>query len=147
MSKSKKDKEYEELLKSIRDGHTENNDTVYLRNFFIGLLMLGAGLFMILQNITVSSGFGAGYFYGFGSFHIPNGMIMLPLIVGVAMMFVMKRKIYGGIVASIGVLIILLTVLLTTHIYWRSTSAYIFIIMFGLTAVGGALVIRELFRK
>ena len=147
MSKSKKDKEYEELLKDIRDGHSGNNDTVYLRNFFVGLLMLGAGLFMILQNITVSSGIGGGYFYGFGSFHIPNGMIMLPLIVGVAMMFVMKRKIYGGIVASIGVLIILLTVLLTTHIYWRSTSAYVFIIMFGLTAVGGALVIRELFRK
>ena len=59
----------------------------------------------------------------------------------------MEKKIFGLIVSSIGVLVILLTVLLTTHIYWRSTSAYIFIIMFSLVAVGGALVLKELLRS
>ncbi len=145
---SNKNKDYDKILKDIeRSTGSGNRSGGSLKNFFIGLLMLGAGLFMIFQNITVSSGFGGGYFFGFGSFHIPNGMIMLPLIVGIAMLFVMEKKIFGLIVSSIGVLVILLTVLLTTHIYWRSTSAYIFIIMFSLVAVGGALVLKELLRS
>ena len=63
------------------------------------------------------------------------------------MLFLMRRKIFGWIVLAIGVVIILLSVLLTTHLAWRTTSAYIFIIMFGLTAAGAGMVLRELFRK
>lgn len=74
-------------------------------------------------------------------------MIMLPLIIGIGMLFTMKRKLFGWIVLAIGVVIVLLSVLLTTSIHWRSTNAYIFIIMFGMTAAGAGLVLRELFRK
>ncbi len=147
MGKSNSDKELEKLYREIRDGHdNSDSDRNDLLCFFIGLLMLGGGLFMILQNINVTSNWG-GYMFHIGSFNIPNGMIMLPTIIGIAMLFLMRRKIFGWIVLSIGIVIILLSVLLTTHLAWRTTSAYIFVIMFGLTAAGGALVIRELFKK
>ena len=110
------------------------------------LRCIAGGLFMIFQNINVSSNWG-GYFFHIGSFHIANGMIMLPAIIGIGMLFLMHRKIFGWIVLAIGVVIILLSVLLTTHLAWRTTSAYIFIIMFGLTAAGAGMVLRELFRK
>lgn len=147
MARSKDQKELDRIYRELRDSnssyHDDSND---LLRFFIGLLMLGGGLFMILQNINVTSNWG-GYFFHIGSFHLANGMIMLPAIVGIAMLFLMDRKIFGWIVLSIGIVIILLSVLLTTHLQWRTTNAYIFIIMFGLTAAGGGLVIRELFRK
>jgi hypothetical protein len=148
MARSKDQKELDKIYRELRDANngsysSESND---LLRFFIGLLLLGGGLFMILQNINVTSNWG-GYFFHIGSFHLANGMIMLPAIVGIGMLFLMDRKIFGWIVLSIGIVIILLSVLLTTHLEWRRTNAYIFIIMFGMVAAGGGIVIRELFKQ
>lgn len=142
------DKLYNELMDKNEKCRRVSDDSKDLRNFFLGLLMLGGGLFMIFQNIIVTSSWGAGgYFFRIGSFNLPNGMIMLPLIIGIFMLFMMNKKIFGWVVLSIGILIVLLSVLLTTHIAWRRTSAYIFVIMFGLVAAGGGLLIRVLFKK
>lgn len=142
------DKLYNELMDKNENGRRVSDDSKDLRNFFLGLLMLGGGLFMIFQNIVVTSSWGfGGHFLRIGSFDLPNGMIMLPLIIGIFMLFMMNKKIFGWVVLSIGILIVLLSVLLTTHIAWRRTSAYIFVIMFGLVAAGGGLLIRVLFKK
>ena len=146
---AKSDKDLDRLYKELedyRDSHEDEGSR--LLRFFVGLLMLAGGLFMIFQNISVSSSWGhGGYFLSFGNFNLANGMIMLPIIIGIGMLFTMKRKIFGWTVLAIGVVIVLLSVLLTTSIHWRTTNAYIFIIMFGLTAAGAGLVLRELFRK
>lgn len=156
MARSTGDKELEKIYNELKSknqssyssydsGSSEGGD---LLKFFIGLLLLGGGLFLIFNNLAVSSTWGSGsYFFHIGSFNLPNGMIMLPLIAGIAMLTLMDRKIFGWIVLAIGVLIVLLSVLLTTRIYWRTTSAYIFVIMFGMTAAGAGMVLRELFRK
>ncbi len=151
MAKSKSDKELEKIYHELREmnddigRNSENND---LLNFFVGLLMLAGGLFMIFNNLSVTSSWGmGGYFFRIGSFGMPNGLVMFPIIVGVGMLFLMKRKIFGWVVVAVGIVIVLLSVLLSTQIHWRSTSAYVFIIMFGLTAAGAGLVLRELFRK
>lgn len=148
MKSSKYDKElekaYEDLKRIDAESHKDRNE---LLRFFVGLLMFGAGLFMIFQNLVVTSSWGSGYIFHIGSFNLPNGMVMLPLIIGIAMLFLMDRKIYGWIVVALGIVIILAAVLMSVRLYWRTTSAYIFIIMFGLTAAGGAMMLRELFRK
>ena len=142
------DKLYNELMDKNEKSKRVSDDSKDLRNFFLGLLMLGGGLFMIFQNIVVTSSWGfGGHFLRIGSFDLPNGMIMLPLIIGIFMLFMMNKKIFGWVVLSIGILIVLLSVLLTTHITWRRTSAYLFAIMFGLVAAGGGLLIRVLFKK
>ncbi|HRR77194.1 MAG TPA: hypothetical protein P5191_10350 [Ruminococcus sp.] len=161
MAKTTGDKElekiYQELKSATKDNSYSSHGSSYgsdsseggdLLKFFIGLLLLGGGLFMIFNNLTVTSTWGGGgYFFHIGSFNLPNGMVMLPMIAGIAMLFLMDRKIFGWIVLAIGILIVLLSVLLTTRIYWRSTSAYVFVIMFGMTAAGAGMVLRELFRK
>ncbi|MBP3250374.1 MAG: hypothetical protein J6M48_08500 [Ruminococcus sp.] len=146
---AKSDKDLDRLYKELEDYRDSQEDEgSRLLKFFVGLLMLAGGLFMIFQNISVSSSWGhGGYFLSFGNFNLANGMIMLPIIIGIGMLFTMKRKIFGWTVLAIGVVIVLLSVLLTTSIHWRTTNAYIFIIMFGLTAAGAGLVLRELFRK
>lgn len=148
MGKSKYDKEldkaYEDLKKIRKEQNQGRND---LLSFFIGLLMFGGGLFMVLQNAQVSSSWGYGYFYHIGSWGIPNGLIMLPLLIGIVMLFLMDRKIFGWIVTVLGILFILLTIIMSVHISWRTTSVYVFIIMFGLIAAGGGLMLKSLFRK
>ena len=69
MAKNKKDtdldKMYKELMES-RDSAKRDSEGSRLLSFFIGLLMLAGGLFMIFQNINVSSNWG-GYFFHIGS--------------------------------------------------------------------------------
>lgn len=159
MAKNTGDKElekiYQELKSSSKSSYTGGSSYDSgssaggdLLKFFIGLLLLGGGLFMIFNNLSVTSTWGyGGSVFRIGSFALPNGMIMFPLIIGIGMLFLMDRKIFGWIVLAIGVVIVLLSVLLTTKLHWRTTSAYVFIIMFGMTAAGAGMVLRELFRK
>lgn len=148
MGKSKYDKELEKAYKDLHDMQKENNKNRNdLLNFFIGLLMFGGGLFMVLQNTRVSSSWGSGYFYHLGSWGVPNGLIMLPVLIGIVMLFMMDRKIFGWIVTVLGILFILLTIIMSVRVTWQTSSAYVFILMFGLVAAGGGLMLRALFRK
>lgn len=153
MPKTNKDRELDKMYKELLEARdsarsSSKSDGDRLLSFFIGLLMLGGGLFMIFQNIEVTSSWGyGGHFFSIGSFHLSNGLIMLPIIIGIGMLFLMERKIFGWIVLSIGIVIVLLSVMMTTHLHWNRSNAFTFIIMFGLTAAGGALVLKELFRK
>lgn len=148
MSKSKYDKELEKAyhdLKDIQEGNNKNRND--LLTFFAGLLMFGAGLFMILQNAVVTSSWGHGYFYHIGSWGIPNGMIMLPVLIGIVMLFLMERKLFGWIVLVLGIIFILLSIIMSVKIVWRNTNAYMFILMFGLVAAGGGMMLKVLFAK
>ena len=148
MAKSKYDRELEkayEELKEMKKKEKKNQNDLLI--FFVGLLMFGAGLFMVLQNAQVQSTWGYGYFYHIGSWGIPNGLVLLPLIIGIAMLFLMERKIFGWIVVSLGVVFILLSIILSVRVVWRTTSVYVFVIMFGLVAAGAGMMIKVLFRK
>ena len=153
MPKNTKDKELDKMYKDLLETRnsarsSSKSEGNRLLTFFIGLLLLGGGLFMIFQNIEVTSSWGyGGYFFRFGGIGLPNGLIMLPIIAGIAMLFLMDRKIFGWVVLSIGIVIVLLSVMLTTHLRWRSSNAYVFVVMFGMVAAGGGMVLRELFRK
>lgn len=142
-----KNKDLDSMYRELRNSSAEDSGSRLLK-FLVGLVMLVVGLFLIFNNITVSSNWGmGGYFFSFGSFNVPNGAIMLPILIGIGMLFFMRKRIYGWIVLSIGVVFVLLSVIMSTRITWLPTKAYIFIIMFGLVAAGGGLVLRELFRK
>ena len=154
MPKTNKDKELDKMYKELLETRKSVNSVSSksegnrLLSFFVGLLLLGGGLYMIFQNIEVTSSWGyGGHFLSFGGFHLANGLIMLPIIIGIAMLFLMEKKIYGWIVLSIGIVIVLLSVMLTTRLHWVRSNAFTFIVMFGLTAAGGGMVLRELFRR
>ena len=147
MSHKKYDKElketYDELRRINKESKKNRND---LLHFFIGLLMFGTGVFLILQNAQVSNLYGR-YFYHIGSWGIPNGLIMVPLLIGIVMLFLMERKIFGWIVTILGIVFILVSIIMSISITWRTTSAYAFILMFGLAAAGGGLMLKALFRQ
>lgn len=151
MAKKDKNDLYKQELEKARRELQEYNDRKNrnkndLLQFFVGLLMLAAGLFMIFQNLDVRSSWGTG-FLRLGGYSLPNGLIFLPIIIGIVMLFLMDRKVFGWIVIAVGIIIVLAAVIMSVHIRWRTTNAYIFIVMFGLAAAGGAMVIRQLFKK
>lgn len=151
MAKKTNDDIYQQELEKVRrelsEGKSHRNKAKNdLLQFFCGLLMLAAGLFLIFQNLDVRSTWGTG-FLRLGGYSLPNGLIFLPILIGIVMLFLMDRKVFGWIFIAVGIIIVLAAVIMSVNIRWKTTNAYIFIIMFGLAAAGGAMVIRQLFKK
>ena len=139
------DKDLKKLLKETEGKSSASSGS--LMQFLVGLILLGAGLFWIFQSVSVSTGYGYGYLFGIGGVHIPGGTVIIPLLIGILMLFLMEKKIYGWIVIAIGVAIILLSVIMSVHLHFRGGSLFNYIMMFSLTLVGGGLVLKNLFKK
>ncbi len=116
-----------------------------LLQFVIGLILLGVGLFWIFQSVRVTSGFSS--FLSFGGWSIPNGTVVIPLLIGIIMLFVMDKKIYGWIVTGIGLAIILIAIITSVRLHFYGGNLFNYILMFGFALVGGALVLKNLFKK
>ena len=102
---------------------------------------------MIFQNLIITSSWGVGSIFRIGGFNIPNGTIMIPLLIGIALLFLCDRKLWGWLFISVGIVIILAAVLLSVSIQWRTSNGWMFFTMFALTIAGGAMMLRELFRS
>ena len=139
------DKDLKKLLKETEGSSSGSSGS--LMQFLVGLIMLGAGLFWIFQSVSVSTGYGYGYLFGIGDMHIPSGTVIIPLLIGILMLFLMEKKIYGWIVIAIGIVIILLSIILSVRLHFRGGSLFNYIMMFSLTIVGGGLVLKNLFKK
>lgn len=118
-----------------------------LLEFFIGLILLGVGLFWLFQRATVSSGWLFSSGFHFGGINIPSGTVIIPFIVGVILLFFCDRRIYGLIVTSIGIAIIVLAIIMSVRIQFNRTTLFDFVLMFVAIASGTGLLLRSLFKK
>lgn len=143
----KLEEEQRRLMKEIEKGNysKKNSNSGSLLQFVIGLVLLGAGLFWIFQSVHVSASFGS--FYHIGSWAAPNGTIIIPLLIGILMLFLMDRKIYGWIVIGIGIAVILIAVITSVRLHFSGGNLFNYILMFSFTVVGGGLVLKNLFKK
>lgn len=117
-----------------------------LLQFFIGFLLLGGGIYWVLNSFEVSSGFGYGY-YSFFGMRITGGVMLIPLLVGIGLLFFLDKKVIGGFVTALGLLVILISLLSSLTFHARYNSLYVYVLMFGMIAAGAGLVIKSLFKK
>lgn len=117
-----------------------------LLQFFLGFLLFGGGVYWALNSFTVTSTWGSGYWSIFGV-DMPAGVMLLPLLLGIGMMFFMKRKIIGGMVTALGGLIILISLITSLRFHAVRATLYVYLLMFGMIAAGAGLLIRVLFKK
>ena len=146
-AETKMQKIMDEIEDSTQRSKRESNE---LLRFFCGLLLFAAGLYMIFQNLMVTSSwgsYGGGSFFHIGGYSLPNGTLMIPLLIGIALLFLCDRKLWGWLFIAVGISIVIAAVILSVSIQWRTTSAWVFLIMFGMTFAGGAMMLRELFRS
>lgn len=140
-------KEQREISSKMTETVTKKNkEQNELLRFFGGMLLFGAGMFMIFQNLIVESSWGMGSIFRIGGYGIPNGTIMIPLLLGIALLFLLDRKLWGWLFITVGIVIILAAVIMSVSVRWRTSSAWMFFIMFALTMAGGSMMLRELFR-
>jgi len=106
--------------------------------FFIGLIMAVVGVYLLLNQVQVTTSFWS--FGRFGGF----GPTLLPLLVGVAFLFYNGKSILGWLLTSLGLAIILAGVLMNLDVYFRQTTLFNTIVMLGLLFGGLGLIARSL---
>ena len=104
----------------------------------LGLTMVVAGGYLLLQQVTVSSGYWQ--LWGMSGF----GLSLVPLLLGIALLFFDGRSISGWLLTGAGVLIIFVGIIAQLQIFFRPTSLFNTLIMLGLLAAGLGLVARSL---
>ena len=106
--------------------------------FFLGFIMAVAGGWLLTNQVTVTSG--GWNLWGYNAF----GLSLLPLIVGIAILFFNGRSMIGWLLSIAGAVIIFVGILTHLDIYFRPTSLFNTLLMLVLLAGGIGLVAKSL---
>lgn len=119
----------------------ERNELV---EFFGGAAMLSAGLYLFCNKVTVTTGFFAGRIQ-FGDINVASGLTIIPLIIGIFLMFLYPDSLIGKFVTALGFLIIIVAIIASTHFHLPRITLFEWIMYFVLIFGGLGLVVRVLF--
>jgi hypothetical protein len=112
-----------------------------LGEFFAGLAMAAGGGYLLLQQVTVTSGYWV--FWGYNAF----GISLIPLLIGIALLFFDGRSKLGWLLTGFGALVILLGIITNLTIFFRPTSLFNTLIILALLAGGLGLIARSVRSK
>ena len=114
-------------------------------SFLIGLAMMIAGFYLLLNSIVISTSFGFGMrLYGVGGLGITSGMLMIPFIFGVVFIFYNSRN-YVGWFLCVGSLIALIVgVLASAQFRLASMSSFDLLLILVLSFGGLGIFLRSL---
>lgn len=109
-----------------------------LGHFLFGLAMICLGGYLLLNQVEVASAYWS--FYGPSTF----GITLIPLLIGVGLLFWNGRSVAGWLLAGGGAIFIFAGILANLHIYFRPATLFHTLVMLVLLAGGLGLVARAL---
>jgi hypothetical protein len=113
--------------------------------FFIGLVMMVAGGYLFFNSINVSIGMGFGYqFFSAWGFGITSGMVLVPFIFGIGMIFYDSKNWIGWILAGGSLVMLGFGVIAQTRLHLRSMTAFELITILVLLVGGIGLLLSSL---
>lgn len=105
--------------------------------FLLGLVMMCSGFYLLLNNVIVSSTFGLGSrLFAVGGFGVTGGIILVPLVLGIGMIFFNARNYIGWFVAIASFFAMVFGVISSVSLDLRTMSAFYLITVLVL-AFGG----------
>jgi hypothetical protein len=113
--------------------------------FFLGLVLMCGGFYLLLNNVVVSSNFGIGSrLFGIGGYGVTGGMILVPLVIGIAMIFYDAKSAFGWLlaVASFGAMVF--GVIASVSLNLRTMTAFELLCILALAFGGLGLFLRSL---
>ena len=93
----KKDKNKMEESNQINSSSNQsgNNDMLL---FFVGIILLAAGLFMLSKRTMVHSSW---YVWRIGGFDLSSGTVVIPLLIGIIWYFINPKSIFPKIIITL----------------------------------------------
>ena len=109
-----------------------------LGSFLVGLILACVGGYLLANQVMVTSSYWS--FYGTNTF----GITLLPMLIGIAMLFWNGRSVPGWVLTAAGALFILAGIIANLHIYFAPTTLFNTIVMLVMLVGGLALIMRAL---
>jgi len=104
--------------------------------FLLGFAMACVGGWLLTNQVMVGSSYWS--FYGGNTF----GITLIPMLLGIALLFWNGRSIIGWTLTAAGALFVLAGVIANLHIYFRPTSLFNTLVMLILLIGGLAMIAR-----
>jgi uncharacterized protein len=108
-----------------------------LGEFFAGLAMTAGGGYLLLNQVTVSTGFWQ--LWGYNAF----GISLIPLLIGIALVFFDGKSKLGWVLTAFGSIVIVLGIITNLTINYRPTTLFNTLIILALLAGGLGLIVRS----
>jgi hypothetical protein len=113
--------------------------------FFLGLVLMCGGFYLLTDSVVVSSGFGLGTrLFGVGGYGITGGIVLIPLVIGIAMIFYNARNVLGWLLAGCAFAALVFGVIASVNMSLRTMSAFELICILALAFGGLGLFLRSL---
>ena len=109
-----------------------------LGEFLFGLALIIGGGYLVLNQVTVSSGLWT--IWGYNAF----GLSLIPLLLGIGILFFNGRSLAGWVLTLGGAIIILVGVISHLNVFFQPTSLFNTLLMLGGLFAGIGLVARSL---
>lgn len=113
--------------------------------FILALIMMCGGGYLLMRGIIVRQNFGFGTVaFSFGGFGVTTGMILIPLMFGVGMIFYNSRNVIGWILALGAVVGLVFGVIASINLQLVSMSFFDLLVIIVLLVGGIGLFLRSL---
>lgn len=113
--------------------------------FLLGLVMMCGGFYLLLNGIVVSSSFGLGTrLFGSGGMGLTGGMILIPMIIGICMVFYNARSYLGWLIAIASFGALVFGVISSVTLNLRTMTAFELIAILTLAFGGLGLFLNSL---
>ncbi len=113
-------------------------------SFFIGVLMFVLGLYLILKNIYVYNSFSLSMpFYRWGGFSVTSGIILIPFMIGLGMVFYNYKNWIGWLLFVGSLVLLIVGVITSTQFTLAHMTAFDLIIILVLLVGGLGLLLRS----
>lgn len=144
MLKKQRKSQDEPISQKEQDMPVRRNSGNELLEFFIGLVLLAVGLFMLSRRVMVHSSF---YSWRLGGFSLPSGTVVIPLIIGIIWYFCNTKSIGAKIFMALGAIFIVVTIIMSVSLRFATTSLFDYLLIIGMAAAGAGLLLKTLFKK
>lgn len=109
-----------------------------LGHFLLGFVMTCIGGYLVANQVVVAGSYWT--FYGVNSF----GVTLLPMLIGIALLFYNGRSVIGWLLTAGGALFILAGVIANLHIYFQPATLFHTMVMLILLVGGIGLIARSM---
>ena len=109
-----------------------------LGDFLIGFAMACVGGYLLSNQVSVVGSYWS--FYGANTF----GITLIPMLIGIGMLFFNGRNVIGWLLTGAGALFILAGVIANMHIYFQPTTLFNTLVMLILLVGGLGLIARAI---
>ena len=111
------------------------------RTFFLGLVMLLVGGYLLFDHVQVNGGWWR--WSGLGGYGSSFGITLIPLLFGIGILFANGQSFIGRFLTFGGFLVILVGIIANLNIHFRQTSLFNTLVMLVLIVGGLGLIVRS----